>query len=74
MGISAVINKPTPFFEAKVKQAHDVYVEDGGTMDFDEFMRMAWAFHKIESTFTESSVDALRQVMLVDMAKEGRLP
>ena len=54
MGVSAIINKPTPFFEAKVKQAHDVYVGDGGTMDFEEFMRMAWAFHKIESSFTET--------------------
>ena len=66
MGLSAILNKPTPFFEAKVKQAHDVYVEDGGTMSFDEFMRMAWAFHKIESSFTESSVDALRQVITND--------
>tara|TARA_R100000234_G_scaffold23257_2_gene13246 strand:+ start:2763 stop:2966 length:204 start_codon:yes stop_codon:yes gene_type:complete len=66
MGLSAILNKPTPFFEAKVKQAHDVYVEDGGAMSFDEFMRMAWAFHKIESSFTESSVDALRQVITND--------
>lgn len=64
MGISAVINKPTPFFEAKVKQAHDVYVEDGGVMDFEEFMRIAWALHKVESTFTESSVQALRDTIL----------
>jgi len=62
MGVSALINKPTPFFETKVKQAHDVYVEDGGTMDFEEFMRMAWAFHKVQSTFTESSINAIRDI------------
>jgi hypothetical protein len=54
MGLSTLINKPTPFFETKVKLAHDVYVEDGGAMDFEEFMRMAWAFHKIEAGFTET--------------------
>jgi hypothetical protein len=59
MGVSAIINKPTPFFEIKVKLAHDVYVEDGGAMDFEEFMRMAWAFHKIEAGFTETILNSI---------------
>ena len=49
MGISALINRPTPLFERKIKVAHDVYVGDGGKMDFEEFKRLVWAFHKVQS-------------------------
>ena len=49
MGISALANVPTPLFERKVKMAYDVYVADGGTMNFEEFKRLVWAFHKVQS-------------------------
>ena len=49
MGLSALHNRPTPLFARKVKMAYDVYVDDGGEMNFEEFKRLAWAFHKVQS-------------------------
>lgn len=56
MGLSALMPKPTPYFEHKVKVAHRVYVENGGTLKFEEFLQLTWAIHKIESTLSTTAI------------------
>ena len=41
------MGRPTVPFENKTKKAHEVYVKNGGTLEFEEFLQLAWAIDKI---------------------------